>query len=117
VFALAAAGIPLAAAGDALDDRIAIGVFAGLLLGKVVGIFGAAQLAVRLGLGTLPERVSWGDVFPVAMLGAIGYTVSLLIARLALDVAAQERAAASVLIASVLASAIAVLLLRRRGQQ
>ncbi len=117
VFAPAATGIPLAAAGDALDDRIAIGVFAGLLLGKVVGIFGAAQLAVRLGLGTLPERVSWGDVFPVAMLGAIGYTVSLLIARLALDVAAQERAAASVLIASVLASAIAVLLLRRRGQQ
>jgi NhaA family Na+:H+ antiporter len=116
VFALAAAGIPLAAAGDALDDRIAIGVFAGLLLGKVVGIFGGAQLAVRLSLGTLPERVGWGDVLPVAVLGAIGYTISLLIARLALDAAAQERAAASVLIASVLASAIAVLLLRHRGR-
>jgi NhaA family Na+:H+ antiporter len=117
VFALAATGIPLAAASDALDDRIAVGVFAGLLLGKVVGIFGAAQLAVRLGLGTLPDRVTWGDVLPVAMLGAIGYTVSLLIARLALDdVGAQERAAAGVLIASVVASAIAVLLLRRRGR-
>ena len=51
VFALAAAGIPLAAAGDALDDAVALGVFAGLLLGKVVGIFGGARLAVRLGLG------------------------------------------------------------------
>jgi NhaA family Na+:H+ antiporter len=117
VFALAATGIPLAAASDALDDRIAVGVFAGLLLGKVVGIFGAAQLAVRLGLGTLPDRVTWGDVLPVAMLGAIGYTVSLLIARLALDdVGAQERAAAGVLIASVVASAIAVPLLRRRAR-
>lgn len=58
-----------------------------------------------------------GDVLTVAMRGAIGYTVSLLIARLAIgDVAAQERAAASVLIASVSASAIAVLLLRHGGQ-
>ena len=115
VFALAATGIPLAAAGDALDDRIALGVFAGLLLGKVVGIFGGARLAVRLRLGTLPDNVTWGDVLPVAMLGAIGYTVSLLISRLAFsDVEAEERSAAAVLIASVLASLIAVVLLRRR---
>jgi NhaA family Na+:H+ antiporter len=117
VFALAATGIPLAAAADALDDRIAVGVFAGLLLGKVLGIFGAARLAVRLGVGTLPDRVTWGDVLPVAVLGAIGYTVSLLIARLALDdVGAQDRAAAGVLAASVSASLVAVVLLRRRGR-
>ena len=115
VFALAATGIPLAAAGDALDDRVALGVFAGLLLGKVVGIFGGARLAVRLRLGTLPDSVTWGDVLPVAMLGAIGYTVSLLISRLAFsDVGAEERSAAAVLVASVLASLIAVVLLRRR---
>ena len=115
VFALAAAGIPLAAAGDAVNDKIAIGVFAGLLVGKVVGIFGGAQLAVRLRVGALPENVSWGDVLPVAILGSIGYTVSLLIGRLALDdVAAQERAAASVLVAAVIASVAALVLLRRR---
>jgi NhaA family Na+:H+ antiporter len=115
VFALAATGIPLAAAGDALDDRIALGVFAGLLLGKVLGIFGGARLAVRLRLGTLPDNVTWGDVLPVAMLGAIGYTVSLLISQLAFsDVEAEERSAAAVLVASVLASLIAVVLLRRR---
>jgi len=118
IFALAATGIPLAAAGDALDDRIAIGVFAGLLVGKVVGIFGGARLAVRLRLGTLPENVTWADVLPVAMLGAIGYTVSLLISRLAFsDVAPQERAAAAVLVASVLASLIAVVLLRGRSRE
>ena len=51
----------------------------------------------------------------MAMLGAIGYTVSLLISRLAFsDVGAEERSAAAVLVASVLASLIAVVLLRRR---
>lgn len=115
IFALAATGIPLAAAGGAIDDAVAVGVFAGLLAGKVAGIFGGARLAVRLGLGTLPERVTWSDVLPLAMLGAIGYTVSLLIARLAFsDVAAQERSAAAVLAASVIASLAAVVLLRRR---
>ena len=118
VFALAAAGISVAALGDAVHDSIAIGVFGGLLIGKVVGIFGGARLAVRLRLGTLPEDVTWADVLPVAMLGAIGYTVSLLISRLAFsDVAPQERAAAAVLVASVLASLIAVVLLRGRSRE
>jgi NhaA family Na+:H+ antiporter len=117
VFALAATGIPLAAAGDAPDDKIALGVFAGLLVGKVIGIFGGAQLAVRLRLGALPRNGTWGDVLPIAILGSIGYTVSLLIGRLALDdVAAQERAAASVLVAAVVASVVALLLLRRRSR-
>jgi NhaA family Na+:H+ antiporter len=117
VFALAATGISLSAAGDAFGDEVAIGVFAGLLVGKVVGVFGGARLAVALGLGALPARVTWADVLPVAVLGAIGYTVSLLIAQLAFaDVAAQERSAAAVLMASVLASAVAIVLLRRRSR-
>jgi NhaA family Na+:H+ antiporter len=117
IFALAATGIPLAAITGAINDEIAIGIFAGLLVGKVLGIFGGARLSVRLGLGTLPDSVTWRDVLPIAVLGAIGYTVSLLIARLALgDVEAQERAAAAVLAASVLASLISVVLLRRRSR-
>lgn len=117
VFALAATGITLAAAGDAISDRIAVGVFAGLLIGKIVGIYGGARIAVRLGLGTLPDQVTWADVLPVAVLGAIGYTVSLLIARLAFsDAAAVERSAAAVLAASVVASLIAVVLLRRQAR-
>ena len=116
VFALAATGIAVTAVGEATGDAVAIGIFAGLLVGKVVGIYGGARLAVRLGVGALPDRVTWGDVFPVAVLGAIGYTVSLLIARLAFDdVAAQERSAAAVLAASVVASVAAVILLRRRA--
>jgi NhaA family Na+:H+ antiporter len=117
VFALGAAGIPIAALADVISDDVAIGVFAGLMIGKVVGIFGGARLSVRLGLGSLPERVGWGDVLPVAVLGAIGYTVSLLLAQLASgDAASEESSAAAVLAASVLASLLAVLLLRRRSR-
>jgi Na+:H+ antiporter, NhaA family len=115
IFALAAAGIPLAAAGDVVSDAVAIGVVAGLVIGKPLGVFGGAWLAVKAGLGALPERVGWRDVLPVALLAGIGYTVSLLIAGLALgDASAEETAAAAVLMGSVLASLAAALLLRRR---
>ena len=115
VFALAAAGISLGALGEAFGGAVAIGVFTGLLVGKVGGVLGGAWLAVRLRLGTLPSEVGWGDVLPVAVLAAIGYTVSLLIAQLALpDTASQERSAAAVLAAAVVASIAAIALLRRR---
>ncbi|MDQ3648485.1 MAG: Na+/H+ antiporter NhaA [Actinomycetota bacterium] len=118
VFALAAAGIPLAAAGDVLSDPVAIGVVAGLVLGKPIGVFGGAWLAVKAGLGTLPDRVGWRDVLPVALLAGVGYTVSLLIVRLALaEQSAQETAAAAVLIGSALASVAALAPLRRRARR
>ena len=118
LFALAVAGIPLAAAGDALTDAIALGVFAGLLVGKFAGVFGGAWLAVRSGLGALPDDVTWGDVVPIALLAGIGYTVSLLIVRLSLpEGAAQQRAALAVLAASLLASLLALALLRRRARR
>lgn len=117
VFALSATGIPVAALGGAVEEKVAIGVVAGLLVGKVVGIFGGARLAVRLGVGTLPEGVKWADVLPVAVLGSIGFTVSLLISSLAFDDAVvEERVAAAILITSVIASALALVLLRRRSR-
>lgn len=117
LFALAAAGIPLSVAGDAVTDAIAIGVFAGLLAGKFLGVFGGAWLAVRAGLGSLPAQLTWHDVVPVAVLAGIGYTVSLLIAHLSLmDTADQQQAGLAVLTASVLASLIALALLRRRAR-
>ena len=99
------------------SDSIAIGIFVGLLLGKLIGILGGARLAVALRVGALPENVRWGDVVPIAVLGGIGYTVSLLMADLAFtDVGAQERAAAAVLAAAVVASAASVVLLRRQSR-
>ncbi len=101
LFALAAAGIPVGAFGDALTDPLAHGVFFGLLAGQFLGVLGGSWLAVRLGIGTLPSGVGWGDVVPVAMLGGIGYTVSLLVSQLATaDAATAEIASTAVLAAS-----------------
>jgi len=117
LFAVAAAGVPLGAAADALTDPAAHGIAAGLLLGKFAGILAGAWLAVRVGIGTLPAGVRWADVVPVAVLGGIGYTVSLLVVRLSFaDGAAQERAATAVLGASVVAALAAVTLLRLRAR-
>jgi NhaA family Na+:H+ antiporter len=115
-FALAAAGIPLAAAGDATTDTIAVGVFAGLLAGKFAGVMGGAWISVRAGLGTLPAQLRWADVVPVAMLAGIGYTVSLLIVRLSLpEGPAQQRAGLAVLAASAAASLLALAIVRIRS--
>lgn len=116
IFALAAAGIPLAAAGDAVGDPIARGAAAGLLFGKPAGILLGAWLAVRVRLGALPPEVRWGDVLPVAVLGGVGYTVSLLIVRLSVPGPAADAAAAAVLGASVVAAVLATVMVRRRGR-
>jgi NhaA family Na+:H+ antiporter len=118
VFALAAAGISVASMPQAVVDPVAWGVVAGLLVGKTVGILGGAWLAVRAGLARLPDDVGWADLLPVAVLGGIGYTVSLLVTELAFDdQSAREHAATAVLAASLVAATVAVVLLRRRSRQ
>lgn len=115
VFALATTGLPLAALPAAVRDPVAQGIVAGLVIGKATGILGGAWLAVRLRVASLPTGVSWADLVPLAVLGGIGYTVSLLITELAFsDRALGERAALAVLAASTLATTLALLLLRRR---
>ncbi|GAA2672288.1 MULTISPECIES: Na+/H+ antiporter NhaA [Actinosynnema] len=118
LFALFAAGVPVG--GDALralvDDPVALGVVAGLVLGKVIGILGFSALAVRLKLAVWPSGAGPRDVAAVGVLGGVGFTVSLLIADLALTGEAAERAKAAVLIASLLASLLAAVLLVRRGR-
>ncbi|MEU6645060.1 Na+/H+ antiporter NhaA [Saccharomonospora sp. NPDC046836] len=118
VFALFAAGIAIS--GDSLaavfGDAIPLAVLIGLLAGKVVGILGASALAVRLGLARLPGSLSWLDLGALSMLGAVGFTVSLLIAELALEGEAAELAKTAVLIASAIASLTAAVLLLARGK-
>ena len=119
VFAFTAAGV--AVAGDALsravEDRAAQAVFLGLLLGKLVGVLGAAWLAVRLGLARLPDGIGWADVTGVAALAGTGFTVSLLLTGLAFDDPDRVDAVTlAVLTASVVASVLGALLIRaRRG--
>lgn len=118
VFGLFAAGVPVGR--DALaaipGDRAAVGIVVGLLVGKLVGIFGAAWLAVRLGLAVRPTALSWRDLAAVSLLGGVGFTVSLLITDLALPPEAAERAKAAVLLASAAAALLAAAALVRRNR-
>lgn len=118
VFALFAAGIPVG--GDVLGrlftDRLALAVIGGLVVGKLVGIAGAALLAVRLGLARMPTDLGKRDLVATAMLGGVGFTVSLLIADLSLDGPDMELAKGAVLVASMLASLLAAVLLLRRSK-
>ncbi len=118
VFALFAAGVPIGvdALTDVATDRVAIGVIVGLLVGKLVGIFGFSWLAVQIRLAVKPPALAWRDMAAVAMLGGVGFTVSLLIAELSLSGDAAERAKAAVLLASAAASLIAAVALVRRGR-
>jgi Na+:H+ antiporter, NhaA family len=85
LFALANAGVRLDAStmADAAGSRIALGIVLGLVIGKLVGVSLFTWAAVRLGLGSLPEGVSWSHLIGGAALAGIGFTVSLLIAGLA----------------------------------
>ena len=120
VFSLFAAGVTLS--GDAmremLTDPVAIGVVAGLMLGKFAGVFGGSWLTARFTRAELNSDLAWRDVGAVAVLAGIGFTVALLIAQLAFagDTAQVERAKAAVLVASLLAALIAAVLLFRRNR-
>jgi Na+/H+ antiporter NhaA len=85
LFALANAGVDLRGGvlGDALRSPVTWGVVLGLVVGKLVGIGGAALGSVKLGAGSLPQGVGEGQVLGGAALSGIGFTVSLLIAGLA----------------------------------
>jgi Na+:H+ antiporter, NhaA family len=85
LFALANAGVVLDAASlsAAWGSRVAWGVAAGLLVGKLAGVVGASALAIRLGLGTLPEDMGSRHLWGLGALAGIGFTVALFVTDLA----------------------------------
>ena len=120
IFALANAGIALNSGvlRDAAGSAITTGVVFGLLAGKIIGVTGAAWLAVRFGLGRLPDDVRWRHVFGLSILAGIGFTVSLFVTGLAFDdEASQSAGKIGVLIASVVAAVVATLVLRGSSPQ
>jgi NhaA family Na+:H+ antiporter len=121
VFAFFAAGVEvggLAGLGSALTDPIAVGIVAGLVLGKPIGILGAAWLTARFTHATLDDELSWVDVLGVSLLAGIGFTVSLLIGELAFGAGspADDHVKIAILTGSVLAAALAGVLLRARNR-
>ncbi len=105
LFALANAGVSLGGVGAELARHpVVLGVAAGLVIGKPLGISLLSWLAVRLGLAQLPEGVTWRGLYGVAALAGIGFTMSLFIAGLAFrDAGLLQAAKLGILGASLVA--------------
>jgi NhaA family Na+:H+ antiporter len=105
VFALANAGVVLG--GDAIDRAIespvTLGIFAGLVIGKMLGIAVFSWVALRLRLARLPPGLDGLQIAAVALVAGIGFTVSLFVAELAFTGAALADAKIGILAASVVA--------------
>ncbi|GFM62702.1 Na(+)/H(+) antiporter NhaA 1 [Pseudomonas cichorii] len=117
VFGFANAGVSLAGiSADNLLDPVPLGVALGLFVGKQIGVFLAALLAIRSGLAVLPQGSNWVQLYGVALLCGIGFTMSLFIGNLAFPGAAHlvDEVKIGVLMGSGLAAIAGVLLLRSR---
>jgi NhaA family Na+:H+ antiporter len=85
LFALANAGIVFSTDAFNQPSNVLVGVGVALVLGKLIGVVSFSWLAIRLGLGRLPEGASWTHVIGVGALAGIGFTVSLFITGLAFE--------------------------------
>lgn len=115
VFALANSGVELTgeAVSAALTSTVSLGIAAGLVGGKLVGVVLASWLAVKTGLATLPPRVRWIHIAGVALLAGIGFTVALFITQLAFDdPVLVDQGKIGILAASVTAGIIGYLFLK-----
>ena len=124
VFAFFAAGVSLLGAepggglGAAFLDPAALGVIVALVVGKAIGVFGGTWLFARFTRAELDEHLEWSDVFGISLLAGIGFTVSLLIGDLAYGPgsARDEHVKFGVLVGSVIAAALAAVVLHRRNR-
>jgi len=121
VFAFFAAGVGFGGYDGfvtALQDPIAVGVIAGLVVGKTLGVFGTTRLIAAVTHAALDASLRWIDVLGVSMLAGIGFTVSLLIGDLAYGSDPSRLAVmkVAVLTGSLLAAMLAGILLRIRNR-
>jgi Na+:H+ antiporter, NhaA family len=121
VFAFFAAGVSVGGLHglvDSLSDRVALGIIAGLVVGKTVGIFGSSYLVARFTRASLAADLRWVDVLGLSVLAGIGFTVSLLIGDLAYGAGSvrDSHVKVGVLCGSLLAALLAAAFLRGRNR-
>jgi Na+:H+ antiporter, NhaA family len=121
VFAFFSAGVAvggLSGLGASLTDSVALGIAVGLVLGKTAGITAATWLVSRFTRAQLDEHLGWTDVFGLALLGGIGFTVSLLITELAYGAGSTryDHAKVGILAGTLTAALLASVVLRLRNR-
>ncbi|SIT55075.1 sodium-proton antiporter [Mesorhizobium prunaredense] len=107
IFGFANAGVSLAGlSAAALFEPLTLGVAAGLVAGKLVGVFGSSALAIRLGLADLPVNAGWLHMVGISLLCGIGFTMSLFIGLLAFasNVELQDAVKVGILAGSLIAA-------------
>ncbi|EBA09905.1 Na+/H+ antiporter NhaA [Sagittula stellata] len=114
VFAFANAGVVLA--GMELNQVLAplpLGIALGLIIGKQVGVFGVAFLMVKMGLARMPYGANWAQIYGIACLAGIGFTMSLFIGSLSFsDPALMNEVRIGVLSGSLISGIIGYIALR-----
>lgn len=109
IFGFANAGVSFFGMGlQTLVEPLTLGVAGGLVLGKLIGVFGSVAIAVRLGAAELPAQASWPQMFGVALLCGIGFTMSLFIGLLAFagNAALQDEVKLGILVGSFIAGSL-----------
>ena len=116
VFALANTGIVFTTSWtNELLSLNSLGVFAGLVLGKPLGILTASFLAIRLGISRMSNELSWIHIVGVGFLGGIGFTMSIFITLLAFEnPMTVQGTKISILLSSLIAGGIGYLILSRQ---
>jgi len=117
LFAFVNAGVDIRGISLAqMSGNIPLGIMLGLFVGKQAGVFGFSYLAIKLRLATMPNGSSWQQLYGVAVLTGIGFTMSLFIDSLAFeDIAEIYRSAdkLAVLVGSFLSGLAGYLILRQ----
>ena len=118
VFAFFSAGVLFDGVDEVFTDPAGLGIIAGLVLGKIVGITGGSWLTTKVTKAELNPDLKWIDIFGMSQLAGIGFTVSLLITELSFADSPEHlsHAKAGVLIASLIATLTATLVLSLRGR-
>jgi NhaA family Na+:H+ antiporter len=119
LFAFFAAGVTVVGGGfaAALADPVAVGVVAGLVVGKFVGVLGSTWGVARFTRARLDTDLGWADVAGLAMLTGVGFTVSLLVGELAFGTgsARDDHVKLAVLVGSLVSATLAAVVLRMRN--
>ncbi len=114
IFGFANAGLSFAGKSPAvLLEPLSLGIAVGLVLGKLIGVFGTVLVLVRAGFADLPAAASWRQMLGVSLLCGIGFTMSLFIGLLAFsDPALQEGMKVGILAGSIVSGVVGYTVLR-----